>query len=71
MDFTEFTNEDLAELRIAVLSETERRADLARLPSEIAAMATKYLDGGGDETTLTNALSGQTEGDDDDVDTGG
>lgn len=69
MDLTDLTNEDLAALRIAVLSETERRADLARLPSEIAAMAAKYLDGGGDETTLANALSGQAEGDDDDVDT--
>lgn len=51
-----WTSEALDEHRRAILAEQERRANLAQIPEQIAAMAQTYRDGGGDESALTDAL---------------
>ena len=52
MDLTKLTDEDLDALRVAVLTEQERRARIASLPEQIAAMRADYLDAGGDPSAL-------------------
>jgi hypothetical protein len=54
--YRDWTDEKLDEHRRAILTEQERRANLARIPEQIAAMAKTYRDGGGDEQALTDAL---------------
>ena len=61
MDLKSLTDDDLDELRRAVLAEQERRANLAAIPEQIAAMAQVYRDGGGDEQALTDALTPEQE----------
>lgn len=56
MDLTTMTDDELDDLRRAVLNEQERRANLAAIPAQIADLAGKYRDGGGDEQALTAAL---------------
>ena len=57
MDLKSLTDDELDECRRAVLCEQERRANLALIPGQIAAMAKTYREGGGDEKALTDALS--------------
>lgn len=57
MDLTTMDESDLDDLRRAVLNEQERRANLAAIPQQIADLAGKYRDGGGDEQALTDALA--------------
>lgn len=57
MDLTTLTDEQLDDHRRAVLVEQERRDNLARIPEEIAAMAAKFREGGGDEQALADALT--------------
>lgn len=57
MDLTTLTDEQLDDHRRAVLVEQERRANLAVIPEQIASLARKYRDGGGDEQALTDALT--------------
>lgn len=52
-----WSDDALDEHRLAILTEQERRANLAAIPEQIAAMAQVYRDGGGDEQTLTDALT--------------
>lgn len=52
-----WSDEALDEHRRAILSEQERRANLAAIPDQIAAMAQVYRDGGGDEAALIDALT--------------
>ena len=52
MDLTKLTDEDLDALRVAVLTEQERRARIASLPATIAGLRQEYLDAGGDPATL-------------------
>lgn len=47
MDLTTLNDEDLNTLRINVLNEQERRADLASIPQTITDLAAKYVAGGG------------------------
>ena len=56
MDYKDFTDEQLDEARTAILTEQERRANLAQIPATIQELATKYKEGGGDRQTLENAL---------------
>ena len=56
LDLTTLTDEQLDDHRRDVLTEQERRANLAQIPDQIAAMAKTYRDGGGDEQALTDAL---------------
>ena len=57
MDLKTLADADLDRLRRDVLREQERRANLAVIPEQIAAMAKTYRDGGGDEQALTDALT--------------
>lgn len=57
MDLSTLTDDDLDQLRIAVLTEQERRANLASIPAQITQLAQTYRDGGGDEQALADALT--------------
>ena len=57
MDLTTLTDEQLDEHRRAVLTEQERRANLAAIPEQIEQLAKVYRDGGGDEQALADALT--------------
>ena len=57
MDLRDLTDEGLDQLRVAVLTEQERRANLSAIPDQIAELARKFRDGGGDEQALTDALT--------------
>ena len=63
MDLKALSTEELDALRIDVLTEQERRANLAAIPEQIAAMAKTYRDGGGDEQALADALGEETTDD--------
>lgn len=57
MDLRALTDEELDALRVNLLTEQERRANLAAIPEQIEALAKVYRDGGGEEKALTDALS--------------
>ena len=57
MDLTTLTDEQLDDHRRAVLTEQERRANLAAIPEQIEQLAKVYREGGGDERALTDALT--------------
>ena len=46
----------LDQLRAVIATEIERQDNLARIPAQIADLAEKYRDGGGDERALADAL---------------
>lgn len=56
MDLKTLDDSELDGLRIAVLQEQERRANLAEIPEQIAVMAKLYRDGGGDDAALAEAI---------------
>lgn len=51
-----YSDEDLAELRLRVLAELERREALATIPTTVAELAARYTEGGGDPADLREAL---------------
>lgn len=55
--YRDWSDDALDEHRRAIITEQERRANLALIPEQIAAMAKTYRDGGGDEETLRDALT--------------
>lgn len=57
MDLRTLTVEELDALRVNVLTEQERRANLTEIPQQIRDLAEKYRDGGGDEDALQDALT--------------
>lgn len=61
MDLTTLTDEQLDSRRVAVLTEQERRAKLAQLPDNLAAMARDAAEAGCDRDELlarvTDALA--------------
>lgn len=57
MDLKALSTEELDALRIDVLTEQERRANLAAIPEQIEQLAKVYRDGGGDEDALIGALA--------------
>ena len=57
MDLTTLTDDQLDARRVAVLTEQERRANLAVIPEQIKELAEKFRDGGGDEQALADALT--------------
>lgn len=65
MDLTTLTDEQLDARRIAVLTEQERRAKLAQLPDQLAAMARTAAEAGCDRDELlervTDALTTDQE----------
>ena len=56
MDYKTLTDEQLDEARTAILTEQERRANLAQIPATISELATKYAEGGGDREELIKAV---------------
>lgn len=62
MDLTILSDEQLDAKRVDVLCEQERRANLALIPEQIAEMAAKFRDGGGDPDALTDAISDPHDG---------
>lgn len=56
MDLKPLTNDELEQLRIDVLTEQERRANLAAIPQQVAALAQTYAAGGGDRALLAAAI---------------
>lgn len=46
------TDEQLDTLRVSVLTEQERRANVAAIPAQIASLKQTFLDGGGDPADL-------------------
>lgn len=57
VDFTKFDDAQLDQLRVEVLTEQERRANLAHIPEQVAELARTYRAGGGDENALMDAIS--------------
>lgn len=56
MDYKSLTDEQLDEARREILTEQERRANLAQIPATIQELAAKYTDGGGDRKALEQAI---------------
>lgn len=56
MDLTTLTDEQLDQHRRNVAAEQERRANLAAIPEQVADLAAKYRDGGGDPADLHAAI---------------
>ena len=56
VDFTKYDDAELGQLRVEVLTEQERRANLAQIPATIQELAAKYTDGGGDREELIKAV---------------
>ena len=56
MDYKTLTDEQLDEARTAILTEQERRANLAQIPTTIQELATKYTEGGGSREELLKAV---------------
>ena len=56
IDLTAYTDDDLDALRLAVLTEQERRQRLAATPTLVADTARRYIADGGDKADLVAAL---------------
>lgn len=63
-DLKNLTDDELDAARLEVLIEQERRANLARIPEQVADLARTYAAGGGDPADLIAALDtgGQNDG---------
>lgn len=55
--YRDWSDDALDEHRRAIITEQERRANLARIPEQIKDLAEKYREGGGDEEALQDALT--------------
>jgi len=55
-DFRNLTDAQLEDARTAILTEQERRANLAQIPATIQELAAKYKEGGGDQNDLLKAV---------------
>ena len=56
MDLTDLTPEALDQLRIDVLNEQERRANLGSIPTQVATLAEQYVTAGGNQADLAAAI---------------
>lgn len=57
VDFTKYNDPQLDQLRVEVLTEQERRANLEQIPAQVTELAKTYRAGGGDENALMDAIS--------------
>ena len=57
MDFTQYDDDQLDQLRIQVLTEQERRQRVAQIPQQVADLARQFVDGGGERDELVKAVS--------------
>ncbi|PBB08490.1 hypothetical protein CKW39_09015 [Kocuria sp. WRN011] len=58
-DYSKLTDAQLEQTRVALMSELERRRNLARIPTDIRALAEQYEAAGGDPAELAVELGGQ------------
>jgi hypothetical protein len=56
MDLTTLTDEDLNAQRIAIITEQERRSNLAAIPAQLAILAAQYIEAGGAQAELDAAI---------------
>jgi len=62
-DFSKYDDDKLDAARIAILTEQERRARLASIPTQLQQLAAAYVAGGGDLRDLTlEAAPGDSAG---------
>lgn len=61
MNLSELTDEELDQLRVDVLNEQERRANLLRIPGQMSDLIDKYVQGGGDKADLKGILDEQAK----------
>lgn len=59
MDLTTLTDDELDAVRVDVLTEQERRANLAQIPEQIRELAERFRAGGGDESELAEAITAE------------
>lgn len=59
MDLTDMTDDDLDALRVAVAVEQERRQALATIPAQVAQLAARFVDGGGDHAVMLDAVGSE------------
>lgn len=57
IDLSTLTDEQLGQLRVDVLTEQERRANLAQIPATISELADQYEAGGGSRQALIDSLT--------------
>lgn len=57
MDLTILDDDDLDALRVDVLTEQERRANLNTIPDQVADLCRTYREGGGDPAVLEQAVT--------------
>lgn len=53
-----FDDSELEQLRVDVLNELERRANLNQAPAQITWLARQYVDAGGDPADIAAAIEG-------------
>ena len=56
MDLTTLTDAELEQHRIDVLTEIERRSNLAAIPAQVATLAAQYVAAGGEQAELAAAI---------------
>ena len=57
MDLTTLTDTELAAHRIAVITEQERRTNLASIPTQVATLADQFITAGGEQAVLDAAIA--------------
>ena len=61
MDLSTLTDEELNDSLNEILAEQERRKRLANIPNQIAELAKRYADDGGDPTVVQDAATVRKE----------
>lgn len=61
MNLEELTDDELDQLRVDILNEQERRANLLRIPGQMSDLIDKYVQGGGDKADLKEILDEQSK----------
>ena len=57
MDLRELNDEELEQHRISVLTEIERRHNLAMIPQQVEGLVEKFAAGGGDVQVLVDCVT--------------
>ena len=62
IDFSTYSDEDLAEVRVDLVNECERRQRLATAAETVAAVTARYAEDGGDPADLLDVVTSAVEG---------
>lgn len=57
-EYSKLTDAQLEQTRVALMSELERRRNLARIPADVRSLMEQYEAAGGDPAELTAELGG-------------